>query len=325
MIKTRVTELLGIKYPILMGGMHWVSFSKMVAAIANAGGLGFIPSASFKSVDALRDEIKKANDLTDGPIGLNISLLPNVDPGEIVMDFLELGVKEGVAAFETAGRPPDRFVPILKEAKIPVIHKVPQVRFAKKAQDIGVDAVIVVGFECAGYVGGAEITTQILVNKASKVLDIPVIAGGGITNGKSLVSALALGAEGVLMGTRFLASKESGIHKNYKEWLTKASETDTMVILKSISMPVRSIKNEAALKLAEIEADGGTMEELLTFAADKMGKAANEKGDVDMGLISMGEGIGLIDEVKTIKEIVKDMVAEAEEVMGRLNKAIVAG
>lgn len=322
MIKTRVTELLGIKYPILMGGMHWVSFSRMVAAVADAGGIGFIPTASFKTVDALRDEIKMTRNLTDGPIGLNISLLPNVDPGEIAMDFLELGVNEKVAAFETAGRAPDRFIPLAKEANIPVIHKVPQVRFAKKAEDIGADAVIVVGFECAGYVGQAEITTQILVNKASKVLNIPVIAGGGITDGKGLVAAIALGAEGVLMGTRFLASKEAGIHNNFKEWIVNATENDTTVLLKSISMPVRSIENEAAKKLQEIEADGGSMEEILAFAANKMGKVANEKGDIESGLISMGEGIGLIDDIKSINEIVKDIVSEAEEVMGRLNKTI---
>jgi len=261
-----------------------------------------------------------ARDLTDGPIGLNISLLPNVDPGEIVMDFLELGVKENVAAFETAGRAPDRFIPIAKEANIPVIHKVPQVRFAKKAEDIGADAVIVVGFECGGYIGQAEITTQILVNKASKVLNIPVIAGGGIADGRGLVAALALGAEGILMGTRFLASEEASIHKNFKDWIINATENDTTVLLRSMSISVRSIKNEAANKLREIEANGGSIEEIFAFASGKMGKDSNENGDVESGMISMGEGVGLIDDIKTINEIVKDIVSEAEEVMGSLNK-----
>ena len=319
MIKTRITELLGIKYPILMGAMHQISFAEMVSAVGEAGGIGFIPAASFDGPEALRDEIRKAKDLTDGPIGLNISLVPGIDPGEGVVDLLEVGLKEGVSAIETAGRPPEAIIGRIKEANIPLIHKSPQIRFAKKAQELGADAVIILGFEGGGYIGMAEVTTLVMVNKAARELEVPVIAGGGISDGRGLVCALALGADGVLMGTRFLASKEATIHQNFKDWMVNATENDTSVIMRSIKTPVRAIKNESAREVEEIEKKGGGLEEILAMLGPRMGRVAYDRGDVENDLLSVGEGIGLIDEIESIKEIIDGMVAEAEEVILRLN------
>ncbi len=325
MIKTRITELLNIKYPILMGGMHWVSFAEMVAAVAEAGGMGFLPSASFESTEALRAEVRRAHDLTDGPIGINISMLPDVSPGEQMLDIVRMGIEEKVAAFETAGRSPEPFIPLTKKAGVPLIHKITQVRFAKKAEQVGADAVIIVGFEGGGHLGMADVTTMILVNKATRVLNIPVIAGGGIVDGRGFLAALALGADGVLMGTRFLASKETPIHDNFKQWILDSTENDTALVMRSIKNPMRVMNNETAKKVREIEARGTTLEEILTYAAGKFGKQAYNSGDVEMGIISVSEGIGVIDEIKTIKQIMADIVSEAEASLSNLNTIMANG
>jgi nitronate monooxygenase len=320
MIETRITKLLGIRYPILMGALHHISFAEPVAAVAEAGGIGFLPAASFRDEKALHREIRRARELTDGPIGLNISLVDAVDPKGLVFDFLEVGIDEGVRAIETAGRSPEALISRIKEANIPLIHKVPQVRFAKKVEDLGVDAVTLVGFEGGGYIGGGEVTTLILVNRASRELSIPVVAAGGIADGRGLVAALALGAEGVLLGTRFLASKETPLHENFKEWIKKASEYDTVVLLKSLNMSVRSIKNTSAEILVGMEERGEGMEEILAFASERMGREINQKGDVVGGLISAGEAVGLITDITGVGEIIADMVSEAEGVLERLNR-----
>ena len=320
MLKTRITEMLKIKYPILMGGMHWVSFAEMVAAVADAGGFGFLPSASFESVEALRAEVKRTKDLTDGPFGINISMLPDVSPGEQMLDIVRMGIEEKVDAFETAGRSPEPFIPLVKAAKVPLIHKITQVRFAKKAESVGADAVIIVGFEGGGHLGMADVTSMILINKAARALSVPVIAAGGIVDGRGLIAALALGADGVLMGTRFLASKETPIHQNFKDWILNATENDTAIVMRSIKNPMRVMNNATAKTVREIEARGTTLEEILTYAAGKFGKQAYNSGDVDMGIISVSEGMGLIGDVKPIKEIMADIVAEAEEGLARLKK-----
>ena len=318
MITTRITELLNIKYPILMGGMHWVSFAEMVAAVADAGGLGFLPSASFESAEALRKEVKRAKDLTDGPFGINISMLPDVSPGEQMLDIVRMGIEEKVAAFETAGRSPEPFIGLTKAARIPLIHKITQVRFARKAEEVGADAVIIVGFEGGGHLGMADVASTVLINKAARVLSVPVIAAGGIVDGRGLLAALALGADGVLMGTRFLASSETPIHENFKKWIVEHSENDTSIVMRTIKNPMRVMDNATARTVCEIEARGTTLEEILTYAAGKFGKQAYNSGDVDMGIISVSEGIGVIDEIKSISQIMADIVAEAEAGLKRL-------
>lgn len=319
MFKTRITELLGIKYPILMGGMQWLSYAELVAAVSEAGGMGFIPAASFEDPEGLRAEIRKTRELTDKPIGLNISMLPEFSEGELTMDYLAVGIEEKINAIETAGRSPEALAPKIKEAKIPLIHKVPQVRFARKAESLGADAITIVGFECGGHPGMADVTSLILINKASKVLDVPVLAAGGIVDGKSFLAALALGADGVVMGTRFMASKESIVHKNFKDWFINASENDTTVLLRTIYNPMRVMENETAKKVREIEARGTTLEELITYASGKVGKKAYETGDTKMGVIAVGECVGLIDDIKGVKEIVEGMIADAEGVLKRLH------
>jgi len=322
MLKTRITELLGIRYPILMGGMQWISCAEMVSAIANAGGIGFIPAASFETIEKLRDEIRRTRDMTDGPVGLNISMLPELQEGELTMGYLELGIDERVSAFETAGRSPEMLIERAKKANIPLIHKVPQVRFAQKAEEVGADAVIIVGFECGGHPGMMDVTSMILINKAARSLTIPVIAAGGIACGRGLVAALALGAEGVVMGTRFMASKEAKLHQNFKDWMINASENDTTVLLRSIRNPMRVMNNETAKTVREIEARGTTLSEIITFASGKVGREAYASGDTERGVIAMGECVGLIDEVKSIREIVDDIVDEARDVMDHLHTII---
>ena len=322
MISTRLTKLLGIRYPLLMGAMHWVSNAEMVSAIAEAGGIGFLPTAAFEDSKALRSEIDKIKDLTDGPIGLNISMLQTINPGDRIVDFLEVGIDEKVAAFETAGRAPVELIPRIKEAGIPLIHKVPQVKFAKKAQEIGVDAVTVVGYECGGFTGMAEITSLVLINKAARALDIPVIAGGGIVDGRGLVAALALGAEGVLMGTRFMASQEAPIHPRWKDRLVEIAEGDTTIVMRSVGNAARVIRNAVTEQVHQIEMRGGTLEELMECAQGCFGQHIYETGDVERGIVSAGEDVGLIDGIKSIKDIVEDIVAEAEEVLSRIKEII---
>ncbi|MBN2283399.1 MAG: nitronate monooxygenase [Deltaproteobacteria bacterium] len=319
-MKTRVTELLGIRHPILMGAMHWVSNAEMVAAVAEAGGIGFLPAATFADAETMKSEIRKARALTDGPIGVNISMLSTINPGEALFDLLETAIEEKVAAFETAGRLPVEIAPRIREAGIPLIHKVPQARFAKKAESIGVDAVIVVGYECGGFTGMSDTTSMVLINRTARELSIPVIAGGGIVDGRGLVAALALGAEAVLMGTRFLASTEAPLHENWKKRFLEISETDTAVLMKSVGNSARMIRNATTAKIQEIESRGGTLEELMSALEGNFGKTVYEKGNVEYGIASAGEGIGLIQDIKSIGVIIRDIVEEAEVTISRLRR-----
>ncbi|MGD0275488.1 MAG: nitronate monooxygenase [Syntrophales bacterium] len=324
MFKTRVTELLKIRYPILMGAMHRLSSAEMVGAIAEAGGMGFIPAAAFADAGMLRKEIRRAKDLTDKPIGLNISLIPSVHPGERIREIIETGIEEKVGAFETAGGSPESFLPGIREAKIPVIHKVPQVRYAKKAEALGVDTVILIGFEGGGFIGPEEITTMTLANHAARSLSIPVIAAGGIVDGRGLIAALALGAEGVLMGTRFIASREARLHENFQNWMTATKEGDTKVLLRSFNSPIRVIRNGVTEKVAEMEKEGKPIADIFAVVGPAREIDCHRSGDTEGSLFGVGQGVTLIDEVKGIKEIIADIIAEAEEVVGRIRK-IAAG
>ncbi|MBN2223782.1 MAG: nitronate monooxygenase [Deltaproteobacteria bacterium] len=322
MFTTRITKLLNIRYPILMGAMHHITEAHMVASVANAGCIGFIPAASFSGPQHLRQELEKARGLTDGPIGLNISMLPGADSGALTDEFVEVGIEAGVGAFETAGRSPDHLIDRIKKAHIPLIHKVPRVRYALRAESLGVDAVTILGFEGGGFVGAGDVGSFVLVNRAARSLSIPVIAGGGVADGEGLVAMLGLGAEGVLMGTRFMASREATIPDRLKQWIVDANENDTTVIFKSLGTPVRSIRNEAALKVSSMEADGATMAQILSFAGERVGAHGVRTFPTDEVLFSVGQDVGLIENVKTIREIVDDIVHEAGKVLGRLNSII---
>lgn len=319
MFKTRITEMLGIEYPIIQGGMQWLSRAELAAAVSEAGGLGLITAASFPDPEELRDEIRKARTLTQKPIGVNISMLPVLMDGDITQRYVKVVVEEKIPVVETSGRNPEPLVPALKEGGVKIFHKVPAVRFARKAESVGADAVTIVGFECGGHPGMDDVTSMILIPRASENLDIPVIAGGGIADGRGLMAALALGADAVVMGTRFLATKECPAHANFKEWLVEAQETDTMMIERSIRNAVRVMRNETAEKVLEMESRGATLEELLVYISGKVGREAWLSGDLDGATIACGQNVGLIHEVKTVKEVIDDIVSSAREIAGRLN------
>lgn len=319
-MRTRITEMLGIKYPIIQGGMQWLSRAEFAAAVSNAGGLGIITAANQPTKQDLIQEIRKIRELTDKPFAVNISMLLRASVNEMTEKYFEAVIEEKVPVVETSGRSPEAFVPDLKRAGIKLIHKVPAVRYAKKAERIGADAVTIVGFECGGHPGMDDVTTLVLIPKAAQSVSIPVISGGGIADGRGLVAALSLGAEAVVMGTRFVATTESLAHNKFKEWMVKAEETDTMVIQRSIRNPVRVMKNNGALKVQEMEARNASLDELLSVINGKHGRKCLIEGDLDGGTLAMGQCVGLINEVKTIKQVIDEIMDGAGTVISRLQK-----
>ena len=319
-IKTRITEMLGIEHPILQGGMQWLSRAELVSAVSNAGGLGFLTAVSCCTADELPQEIRKTRDLTDKPFGVNISMLPVLMPGDLTNAFVDVVCEEGIRVVETAGRNPEPYVPTLKSAGVKLIHKVPAVRFAEKAESVGVDAVTVVGFECGGHPGMDDVPSLIVLPKAAQALNIPVIAAGGFCDGRSLIAALALGAEGILMGTRFMATKESPMHENFKQWMVEAKETDTLIVERSIRNAARIMKNEAAQTVARMEEEGATLQDLLPVIAGRVGLQAYLSGDINLGAIACGQVVGRIHEVGTVREVIDGIMAEAERILARLNE-----
>ena len=318
MFKTRITEMLDIEYPIIQGGMMWLSTAELAAAVSNAGGFGIIAALTYRSGEGLKEAIRQCKDLTDKPFGVNVSMLPDLATDEKIEEFFDAIVEEGVMAVETAGRNPEPYLPKLKEAGIKVIHKVPAVRHAQRTEKIGVDAVTIVGFECAGHPGMDDVTTFVLVQKAAHELGIPVIAGGGICDAKGFVAALALGAEGVLMGTRFMLTHECWAHQRIKGQLLRATELDTMIIERSINNAARVIKNQAALRAFEMEERGATLEELLTVISGQVGLKAFQEGDIDAGVIACGQVVGVIDSLKSVKEVIDEIVDNAHDIYRRL-------
>jgi len=323
MFKTRITELLGIKYPIIAGGMHLLSRAELVAAVSNAGGLGILASTTFETKEELREEIRKTKSLTDKPFGVNLNLFPMMRQRSVEED-IDLFIDEGVTIVESSGASPEPYVPRLKEAGVKIIHKVPAVRFAQKAESVGVDAVTIVGFECAGHPGMDDVTSLILVPLTVDALKIPVIAGGGFCDARSFVAALALGADGVAMGTRFVATHECIAHSKVKEWMLKAKETDTTLIDRSIGLPMRVIKNKPAEKAMEMDKRGASLEELLTVISGALGRKAWLEGDIDAGVVSLGMVVGRIHEILSVKEVIDGIIEEAKDICKRLNLTLAA-
>mgnify|MGYP000929353391 CR=1 FL=1 len=321
-MKTRVTEILGIKYPIMQGGMQWLTGAEFAASVCNAGALGTINASVFDKVEDLRLEIRKLKNMTDRPFAVNISMLPETTENELTDDYFQAVFEEKVKIIETAGRNPEKYIPDIKKHGVKLIHKVPAVRFARKAQEIGADIVTIVGYECAGHPGMDDVASSVLIQKATGVLDIPVMVGGGIVDGRGLVAALAWGAEGVVMGTRFIATKECPINTKFKEWIIQAKETDTILIQRSIKNTLRVMKNKAALKVLEMEKKGATLEELMPFISGKVGKKALAEGNLERANFAIGQGIGLIREIKTVQEVIEDTIKGAEETLLRLNTIV---
>ena len=317
--KTQITEMLGIEHPILCGGMQWISRAEIVAAVGKAGGIGFITAESLETPEDLRDEIRKIRDLTDKPFGVNLSMVPEFGLPERTLKFCDVVVEEGVKVVETAGRSPAPLMPRLKEGGVKVIHKLTSVKHALTAQRLGVDAVTMIGFGSGGHIGNDNVASFILLPKAAAALDIPVIAGGGICNGRGFLGALAMGAEAVLMGTAFMMTKECKIHQNIKDRLLQTKETDTALLLTTIMNPIRCIKNKLADECLAIEAEGADFEKIITAVAGGKGQIAYDSGDPDGAPIACGQIAGMIDEIKTVRQVIDDIVAQAGELLERLN------
>jgi len=317
MFKTRITELFGIKYPIIQGGMMWVSRAELVSAVSNAGGLGIITAFTFPTPQELVAEIKKTKALTDKPFGVNITLLPTLRPVDID-GYLNAVIDNGIKIVETAGRSPEPYMARLKAAGVKVIHKCTAVRFARTAQRIGCDVVSIDGFECGGHPGEEDITSLVLIPLAADAVQIPVIASGGFGDGRGLVAALALGAEAVNMGTRFMATKEAPGHPKVKELLINASERDTVLVLRSFRNTMRALRNPTSEKVIELEKQGADINQLASLISGKVGLQLFEAGDVDNGLLSLGQVVGLVHDMPTVKELVDRVMKEAEEVASRI-------
>ena len=319
MFETRITQLLGIKYPIIQGGLQWLATAQLASAVSEAGGLGIISSLSSPNEGALRMEIRRMKEMTKKPFGINLSMLPELTKGDRTEEILKVILEEGVPIVETSGRSPEPFVQILKREGIKLIHKAPSVRFAQKAESIGADAVTIVGFECGGHPGMDDVTSLVLIPRAAESIRIPIIAGGGIADARGFLAALALGAEGVVMGTRFVATHECPVHPRIKEWFVKARETDTMVIQRSIRNAARVIKNKAAEKTLLMEERGASLEELLTVISGQMGLKALQEGDLEGALIACGQCVGLIHGIKSVKEVIEEIIQNTQSILKKLN------
>ena len=318
MFKTRFTELIGIEHPIMQGGMQHLGVPQLAAAVSNAGGLGTINITIYPEMDDFRAAVKKTQELTDKPFAVNISLAPGLNMGEKIHQYIDVCGEEGVKVIETAGQNTSEFVPHIKEAGIKLIHKCPGVKYAKKAENFGADAVTIVGYEVAGHPGLDELGSFILINRVAESVSIPVLAAGGVADGKGLLAALALGAEGVVMGTRFVASTECTIHQNFKDLIVNSKEIDTMTCQRSIKNMARYVKNEQSAKALEMEKAGAGLKELLPVISGALSKECYVSGDTQHCVFAMGPAAGLINEVKPVKAIIDDMISEAEAVYKRL-------
>lgn len=322
-MKTKITELFGIEHPILQGGMHYVGFAEMAAAVSNAGGLGIITGLTQKTPDALAKEIERCKGMTDKPFGVNLTFLPIVNAPDydgLVSAIIEGGVK----AVETAGNNPAKYVERMKEAGINVIHKCTAVRHAKKAQSIGCDAVSVDGFECAGHPGEDDVPNMILLPLAADELDIPIVASGGMADARSLVASLAMGAEGINMGTRFIATKEAPVHDNVKQAILAASERDTRLIMRPLRNTERVLINDGVEKILQVEKEKGAdlkFEDVQHEVAGVYPKVMLD-GDMDAGAWSCGMVAGLINDIPTCQELIDRIMSEADEIIGNRLKSV---
>jgi nitronate monooxygenase len=319
MIKTRFTEEFGIEHPIVQGGMMGVSIAELISAVANAGALGFLTALTQPTPEALSKEIERTRGMTDKPFGVNLTILPTLKPVSYE-EYAQAIAESGVKIVETAGRNPQPFLPIFKEAGIKVIHKCTSVRHALKAEKIGCDAISIDGFECAGHPGEDDIPGLILIPCAADQVRIPMIASGGFGDARGLVAALALGADGINMGTRFMATQEAPIHENVKQKLVAAGERDTALIFRTMRNTARVFKNSIAEEVVEIESRGNAkIEDIAHLVAGQRGQKVMTEGDMEGGIWSAGMVAGLIHDIPTCRELIHRIVSEAEEIIsGRL-------
>ena len=323
-MKTQITELFGIEHPIIQGGMHFVGFAELAAAVSNAGGLGIITGLTQGTPEKLDAEIKKCQALTDKPFGVNLTFLPSMTPPDYP-GLIEVIINNGVKVVETAGRNPAVYMPAMKDAGIKVIHKCTSVRHSIKAQDIGCDAVSVDGFECGGHPGEDDIPNFILLPRAADELDIPFVASGGMADARSLVAAMALGAEGMNMGTRFIATQDAPVHQNVKEAIVNASELDTRLIMRSLTNTERVLNNPAVESLmAKEKAFGDELkfEDIIDEVAGVYPKVMID-GEPEAGAWSCGMVAGLVSDIPTVKDLIDRIMSDAEEIIAsKLQRAI---
>lgn len=312
-MKTRMTELLGIKYPIMQGGMQWLGVPELAAAVSNAGGLGTINASCYPDPEEFRAAIRKTKELTDKPFAINLSLTPETTIGEKTEDNIRIAGEEGVPIIETAGRSPETLRAAIQAAGMIHIHKCTSLKHALKAEAVGVDMVTLVGYEGAGHPGPDEIGTLVLINECCRKLKIPVLAAGGIVDGRSMAAMLMLGAEGVVLGTRFVACKECWIHDNFKQVIVEATEKSTLTCQRNIKNMCRYYNNAQGRIAWEMEKRNASLQETLPIVSGKLGKMCYESGDTEGSCFSIGVASAVIEEVLSCKEIIDGMMAEAAE------------
>lgn len=315
-MRTRVTELFGIRYPIVQGGMQWVGRAELASAVSNAGGLGILTALTQPSPHALQAEIARCRQMTDKPFGVNLTILPSTNPPPYEA-FLDAVLASGVRILETAGRSPKEFIAKAKAAGATIVHKCTAVRHALSAERAGVDAISIDGFEAAGHPGEDDVGGLVLFAAAARAVKVPLIASGGIGTGQGMAAAMMLGAEGVNMGTRFCATKEAPIHDIIKQALVKASERDTNLIFRTLKNTGRVLKNRTSDDVVGIESRPGGCEfaDLQPLVAGARGRAALETGAVDDGLVWASQVIGLVDDIPTCAELVERMVSDCRMAM----------
>ena len=320
-MKTRVTEQLGIRYPILQGGMQWVGKAELASAVSNAGGLGIVTALTQPTPEDLAREIARTRALTDRPFGVNLTILPTINPPPYA-DYLQAIIDGGVKIVETAGNGPKEFIGRMKDHGITIVHKCTTVRHALSAERNGVDIVSIDGFECAGHPGEDDVPGLVLIPLATRALKIPVIASGGIADGRGMAAAFALGAEGVNMGTRFFATQEAPVHPQIKQALVNATERDTKLIFRTLKNTTRVLKNAVSEEVVATEnrPGGCTFEDIRHLVAGARGNAALQAGDVDGGSIAAGQVVGLIDDIPSCADLIERMVADCRTHLAQANR-----
>ncbi len=330
-MKTRMTELFGIKHPVMCGGMMWLAKPELCAAISNAGGLGNLTSGNYESGNALRKAIDETRRLTNKPFCVNITLLPSVRiTKEMHQDYFRVCCEEKVAAIEISGAPLDKYFGLdsvnqAKKAGVKLIHKLGSVRHARHAEHAGYDAVIAAGFEEGGHPLNDDVTTMLLTPRISESVKMPVITAGGIADGRSLAAALVLGAEGVMMASRFIATTECPAHPKIKEELVCRQENDTTLICKTVDLQMRALKNELVYKVLDVEARHGGLEEIIPLMSGERSEKAWNNGDVDGAPFAVGQSIGLIKEIVSCQELLEKMVREAEHILSDIQRRLQLG
>jgi NAD(P)H-dependent flavin oxidoreductase YrpB (nitropropane dioxygenase family) len=318
MFQTRITEMLGIEYPLVGGTMMWISTPEFVAAVSEAGGLGILASVMYEGREAFAHAIDRVRALTDKPFAVNINLFPIARPIDN-NEYLDVIIEKGVGIVETSGHSaPEELCARFKEAGLIWIHKCVGLRYALKAQNMGADIITVVGYENGGATGKLDIGTLVLVPRVSEAVRVPVIGGGGVSDGRGFLAVLALGAEGVIVGTRLLATQEAPIHDNLKRALVEASELDTMLIMRSIGATHRVWANAAAQRCVELEANQADLPEILKIVAGEKARRMYDTGALDEGVISCGQCVGLVHDIPTVGELFGTIIAQAADITGKL-------